>query len=91
MGTRNPLYIITYVCFQSHEIISKDEVIVEAESPSGRVVKLTGDGNYNAQFTPDEIGKKIIKQIYLFYFYSHLIAHLVLKMCNINFDEYRKK
>ncbi|XP_052103817.1 filamin-C-like isoform X2 [Mytilus californianus] len=41
----------------SHEIISKDEVIVEAESPSGRVVKLTGDGNYNAQFTPDEIGE----------------------------------
>jgi hypothetical protein len=43
--------------FQSHEIISKDEVIVEAESPNGRVIKLTGDGTYNAQFTPDEIGQ----------------------------------
>ena len=48
--------------FQSHEIISKDEVIVEAESPNGRVIKLTGDGTYNAQFTPDEIGQTCLFQ-----------------------------
>ncbi|KAK3096080.1 hypothetical protein FSP39_022879 [Pinctada imbricata] len=40
----------------SHEMVSKDEVKVEAESPSGRIIKMTGDGYYNAQFAPDEIG-----------------------------------
>lgn len=32
---------------------------MEAESPNGRVIKLTGDGTYNAQFTPDEIGQNL--------------------------------
>lgn len=35
---------------------------MEAESPNGRVIKLTGDGTYNAQFTPDEIGQNCLFQ-----------------------------
>ncbi|KAL5004346.1 hypothetical protein ScPMuIL_017802 [Solemya velum] len=41
----------------SHQIESMDGVRIESESPSGRVVKMTGDGLYHAQFSPDEIGE----------------------------------
>ena len=52
----NIISLFSWMTYQSHEIVSKDEVRVEAESPSGRVIKMTGDGYYNAQFAPDEIG-----------------------------------
>ena len=29
---------------------------MEAEAPTGRVIRMAGDGHYSAQFTPDEIG-----------------------------------
>lgn len=56
-----------HILFQSHDIISKDEVYVEAESPSGRVIKLSGDGSYNAQFTPDEIGTYKKRKLFFFH------------------------
>ncbi|ESP04923.1 hypothetical protein LOTGIDRAFT_229996 [Lottia gigantea] len=34
-----------------------DKVRVEAVAPNGRVVKVTGDGHYSAQFTHTEIGE----------------------------------
>lgn len=30
--------------------------MIEAVSPNGRVIKMSGVGTYNAQFEPDEIG-----------------------------------
>ncbi|XP_041356835.1 filamin-C-like isoform X2 [Gigantopelta aegis] len=32
-------------------------VLVEAEAPSGRIIKITGAGHYSAQFMPNEIGQ----------------------------------
>ncbi|XP_060068988.1 filamin-A-like [Ylistrum balloti] len=46
---------------KNHDIVSKDEVRVEATSPTGRVIKMTGDGYYNAHFSADEIGKWHLK------------------------------
>ena len=57
------ILLFSWLTYQSHEMVSKDEVRVEAESPSGRVIKMTGDGYYNAQFAPDEIGTNT--QIYI--------------------------
>ncbi|PVD18513.1 hypothetical protein C0Q70_21062 [Pomacea canaliculata] len=37
---------------------------VEAEAPSGRVVRMTGHGHYAAQFTPDEIGRWRVSMFY---------------------------
>ncbi|OWF47629.1 Filamin-A [Mizuhopecten yessoensis] len=44
-----------------HDIISKDEVRVEALSPTGRIIRMTGDGCYHAHFAADEIGEWNIK------------------------------
>ncbi|XP_069103934.1 filamin-A-like [Argopecten irradians] len=44
-----------------HDIVSKDEVRVEALSPTGRLIKMTGDGCYHANFSADEIGEWLIK------------------------------
>ncbi|XP_076435753.1 filamin-A-like [Babylonia areolata] len=37
---------------------------VEAEAPSGRVIRMCGDGHYSAQFTPDEIGRWRVSMYY---------------------------
>ncbi|KAK7090869.1 filamin-C-like isoform X2 [Littorina saxatilis] len=41
-----------------------DQFKVEAESPSGRVIRMVGDGHYSAQFTPDEIGRWRVSMFY---------------------------
>jgi len=45
-----------YTCFQSHKTVSPDDIKLEAESPTGRLIKMNGDGIYHAQFGKDEIG-----------------------------------
>ena len=47
------MYIMS---FQSHEVVTPDDVRLEAESPTGRVIKMNGDGMYHAQFGQEEIG-----------------------------------
>lgn len=37
---------------------------VEAEAPSGRIIRMNGDGHYKAQFTPDEIGRWRVSMFY---------------------------
>ncbi|XP_055868283.1 filamin-A-like isoform X2 [Biomphalaria glabrata] len=37
---------------------------VEAEAPSGRVIRISGDGNYAAQFNADEIGRWKVAMYY---------------------------
>ncbi|KAL8625534.1 hypothetical protein ACOMHN_014623 [Nucella lapillus] len=41
-----------------------EQVKVEAESPSGRIIRLAGDGHYSAQFTSDEIGRWRVSMYY---------------------------
>ncbi|KAL8593939.1 hypothetical protein ACOMHN_021791 [Nucella lapillus] len=38
-------------------VFDPEQFKVEAEAPSGRVIRMCGDGHYSAQFTPDEIGR----------------------------------
>ncbi|XP_060565823.1 filamin-A-like isoform X3 [Ruditapes philippinarum] len=40
----------------SHETVTPDDIRLEAESPTGRLIKMNGDGMYHAQFGSDEIG-----------------------------------
>jgi len=40
----------------SHTLVAPDEIKLEAESPTGRLIKMNGDGTYHAQFGADEIG-----------------------------------
>jgi hypothetical protein len=50
-------------CFlfqQTDDILLKDDIKLEAVSPNGRVIKMSGVGTYNAQFEPDEIGTNLI-------------------------------
>ena len=42
---------------QTDDILLKEDIKMEAISPNGRVIKMSGVGTYNAQFEPDEIGK----------------------------------
>lgn len=42
---------------QTDDILLKEDIKMEAVSPNGRVIKMSGVGTYNAQFEPDEIGK----------------------------------
>ncbi|XP_022288939.2 filamin-A-like [Crassostrea virginica] len=39
------------------DILLKEDIKMEAVSPNGRVIKMSGVGTYNAQFEPDEIGE----------------------------------
>lgn len=41
----------------TEDILLKEDVKIEAVSPNGRVIKMSGVGTYNAQFEPDEIGE----------------------------------
>ena len=36
--------------------MTPDDVRLEAVSPTGRVIRMNGDGMYHAQFGPEEIG-----------------------------------
>ena len=47
---------MNFFIFQSHEVVTPDDIRLEAQSPTGRVIKMDGDGMYHAQFGPDEIG-----------------------------------
>ncbi|XP_076453914.1 filamin-A-like [Babylonia areolata] len=46
------------------QLYDPDQVKVEAEAPSGRVIRMAGDGHYSAQFTPDEIGRWRVSMYY---------------------------
>ena len=37
-------------------MVTADDVRLEAVSPTGRVIRMNGDGMYHAQFGPEEIG-----------------------------------
>ncbi|XP_062597927.1 filamin-C-like [Saccostrea cucullata] len=41
----------------TNDILLKDDIKIEALSPNGRIIKMSGVGTYNAQFEPDEIGE----------------------------------
>ena len=43
--------------FQSHTTVTPDDIKLEAESPTGRRIKMNGDGDYHAQFSAEEIGR----------------------------------
>ena len=45
-----------------NEEFDPELVMVEAEAPSGRVIKITGAGHYSAQFMPSEIGMSTAKK-----------------------------
>ena len=49
-------YFFAKLTFQSHEVVTPDDVRLEAVSPTGRVIRMNGDGMYHAQFGPEEIG-----------------------------------
>ncbi|KAL3847015.1 hypothetical protein ACJMK2_017952, partial [Sinanodonta woodiana] len=40
----------------SHTLVDPEEVRVEAVSPTGRLIKMNGDGVYHAKFSPREVG-----------------------------------
>lgn len=46
----------TMISLQTDDILLKEDIKMEAVSPNGRVIKMSGVGTYNAQFEPDEIG-----------------------------------
>ncbi|XP_052286746.1 filamin-A-like isoform X2 [Dreissena polymorpha] len=41
----------------SHTTVTPDDIKLEAQSPTGRLIKMNGDGMYHAQFGADEIGE----------------------------------
>ncbi|XP_053403623.1 filamin-C-like isoform X4 [Mercenaria mercenaria] len=45
----------------SHTTVTPDDIRLEAESPTGRLIKMNGDGMYHAQFGADEIGAWQVK------------------------------
>lgn len=52
--------MISLNLLQSHTTVTPDDIRLEAESPTGRLIKMNGDGMYHAQFGHDEIGKRSV-------------------------------
>ncbi|XP_071084444.1 filamin-C-like [Haliotis cracherodii] len=55
-----------------------EKIRVEAEAPSGRIIKMTGDGHYTAQFMPSEIGRWRVD----LYYNNRLIDGCPIDVCD---------
>lgn len=57
-------FMSTFFSAQMSGLFDPERFRVEAEAPSGRVIRISGDGNYAAQFNADEIGRWKVAMYY---------------------------